>query len=78
MDNKLIITQYTDPMCIWCYGLEPSMRKINFLNPDKVEFHNVMGILVGNVKEIIGGRTVCIYEICSTQDADDGAFQGCS
>lgn len=52
--KKLIITQYTDPMCIWCYGLEPSLRKIDFLNPDKVEFHNVMGILVGDVKEIIG------------------------
>ena len=40
MDNKLIITQYTDPMCIWCYGLEPSMRKIDFLNPDKVELQS--------------------------------------
>lgn len=52
--KKLIITQYTDPMCIWCYGFEPSLRKIDFLNPGKVEFRNVMGILVGDVKEIIG------------------------
>lgn len=36
--NKLIVTQYTDPMCIWCYGLEPALRKL--------EFHNVMGLLV--------------------------------
>lgn len=52
--NKLIVTQYTDPMCIWCYGLEPALRKLEFLNPDKVEFHNVMGLLVGDVKQIIG------------------------
>ena len=52
--SKLIITQYTDPMCIWCYGLEPALRKVELLLGNDVEFHNIMGLLVGDVKEIIG------------------------
>jgi len=54
MKNKLRIIQYTDPICIWCLALEPALRKIEFLAPEQVEFHNVLGLLVGNVEQIIG------------------------
>lgn len=54
MKSKLKITQYTDPYCIWCYAMEPAMRKIEFLLGDRVEFYNTLGVLVGDVKEIIG------------------------
>lgn len=54
MKLKLKITQYTDPYCIWCYAMEPAIRKIEFLLGDRVEFYNTLGVLVGDVKEIIG------------------------
>lgn len=54
MGNELKIIQYTDPMCVWCLALEPALRKIEFLASGQAEFHNVLGLLVGNVQEIIG------------------------
>ena len=36
-DQKIKIIQYTDPLCTWCYGMEPAMRKIEYLLGDKVE-----------------------------------------
>lgn len=54
MEKKLVITQYTDPMCIWCYALEPGLRKIDVLLGEQVEFHNVMGMLVSDARQIIG------------------------
>lgn len=51
---KLKITQYTDPMCVWCYAIEPSLRKINYLLKDKVEFENKLGLLIGDVTAAIG------------------------
>ena len=51
-NNTLTIIQYTDPMCIWCYGLDVALRKIEFSN-DNVELHNVLGLLVRDSKEII-------------------------
>lgn len=54
MNKKLEIIQYTDPMCIWCLALEPNMRKIEYLIPEQVEFKNIMGLLVGDVHQIIG------------------------
>lgn len=52
--TKLLITQYTDPMCVWCYAMEPSMRKIQYLLGDKLEYRSVCGVLVADVKQIIG------------------------
>lgn len=54
MKQKLIITQYTDPICIWCYALEPALRKIEFILQDQVKFNSVLGLLVADSKEIIG------------------------
>ena len=54
MVSKLKITQFTDPMCIWCYGLDPALRKLQYHEGDRIEFKNILGLLVSDVKNIIG------------------------
>lgn len=54
MSDRLTVTQYTDPMCIWCYALDPVIRKVSYVLGDRAEVHNVMGLLVGDVRGIIG------------------------
>lgn len=53
-ESKLLITQYTDPICIWCYALDAPLRKVEFLTPGRVEFRDVLGLLVGDSKDIVG------------------------
>ncbi len=54
MEKKIKIIQYTDPLCTWCYGMEPIFRKVEYLLKDKVEFQYIMGMLVGDVHDIVG------------------------
>ena len=54
MDKKLIIAHFTDPLCFWCYAMEPEMRKIRVLLDDQLEYRIVMGVLSSSVREIIG------------------------
>ena len=54
MDQKIKIIQYTDPLCTWCFGMEPTMRKIEYLLGDRVEFINILGMLIGDVQDIVG------------------------
>ena len=54
MDQKIKIIQYTDPLCTWCFGMEPTMRKIEYLLGDKVEFIYILGMLIGDVQDIVG------------------------
>ncbi len=44
--EKVIITNFTDPLCTWCWGEEPIFRKIETHYGDQVEFRFVMGGLV--------------------------------
>ena len=53
-DKKLIINHFTDPLCFWCYAMEPEMRKLRVLLDDRAEYHIVMGVLCSDVREIIG------------------------
>lgn len=53
-DQKIKIIQYTDPLCTWCYGMEPTMRKIGYLLGDKVEIVTILGMLIGDVRDIVG------------------------
>ena len=53
-DQKIKIIQYTDPLCTWCYGMEPAMRKIEYLLGDKVEIVTILGMLIGDVRDIVG------------------------
>ncbi len=52
--EKLYMTEYTDPMCVWCYGMEPAVRKLEFLNPGRIEIRHVMGLLLKDVRDLIG------------------------
>ena len=53
-EKKLVIEHFTDPLCFWCYAMEPEMRKIRVLLDDQLEYRIVMGVLSSDVREIIG------------------------
>ncbi|MHB9288852.1 DsbA family protein [Halobacteriales archaeon Cl-PHB] len=44
--DRPTITQYTDPMCTWCWGSEPVLRHLRVVYGDQVRFEFVMGGLV--------------------------------
>ena len=44
-EKKLEITHYTDPLCFWCYAMEPEMRKVRVLLEDQLDYRIVMGVL---------------------------------
>ena len=52
-ENKIIITNFTDPVCTWCWGTEPIFRKLETHFPGKVEFRFVMGGLVKDAHEMM-------------------------
>ena len=54
MDKKLKIVHFTDPLCFWCYAMEPEIRKVRVLLDDQLEYRIVMGVLSADVREIIG------------------------
>ena len=54
MEKKLKIAHFTDPLCFWCYAMEPTMRKVRMLLDDQLEYRIVMGVLSSDVHEIIG------------------------
>lgn len=54
MDKKLKIAHFTDPLCFWCYAMEPEMRKIRVLLDGQLEYRIVMGVLSADIREIIG------------------------
>ncbi|WP_289158716.1 DsbA family protein [uncultured Muribaculum sp.] len=51
MNAKVVITNFTDPLCTWCWGLEPVFRKLETHFPGELEFRYVMGGLVENIEE---------------------------
>lgn len=54
MEKKLSIAHFTDPLCFWCYAMEPEMRKIRVLLDDRLDYRIVMGVLSASAREIIG------------------------
>lgn len=54
MEKKLEISHFTDPLCFWCYAMEPETRKIRVLLEDQLEYRIVMGVLSADVRDIIG------------------------
>lgn len=53
-NKKLKIDHFTDPLCFWCYAMEPEMRKVRVLLDDQLDYHIVMGVLSSDIREIIG------------------------
>lgn len=49
--QKIIITNFTDPLCTWCWGLEPVFRKLETHFPGEIDFRYVMGGLVKDIEE---------------------------
>ena len=47
--ERIIILQFTDPICIWCWGNEPVMRAIEYLYGDKIKIEYIMGGLVEDI-----------------------------
>jgi putative protein-disulfide isomerase len=44
--QQVTVTQFTDPMCTWCWGSEPIVRRLRTVYGDQLEFEYVMGGLV--------------------------------
>ncbi len=48
--NKIIeITEFTDPVCTWCWGSEPVLRKLETRFSDQVKISYIMGGLVQDI-----------------------------
>jgi len=47
--KKIVITNFTDPVCVWCWGSEPIFRALETHYPDQIEFRYIMGGLVDNI-----------------------------
>ena len=52
--KKLILTQFTDPACTWCWGSEPVVRKLEWQFGDQLELKFVMGGLVKDINQFGG------------------------
>src|SRR3989304_1509092 len=35
--EKIQVVEYTDPYSIWCWGLEPALRRFDVLYPERVD-----------------------------------------
>ena len=71
MEKKLAITHFTDPLCFWCYAMEPEIRKIRVLLDEQLDYRIVMGVLSADVREIIGydAEAELRYELARAQMA---------
>jgi predicted DsbA family dithiol-disulfide isomerase len=49
MNDNVIITEFTDPVCTWCWGSEPVLRKLEYRYGDRVEVNFIMGGLVKDI-----------------------------
>ena len=49
--KKIIITNFTDPVCCWCWGTEPVVRALETRYPGDIEMRYVMGGLVKDITD---------------------------
>lgn len=54
MDKRIKIAHFTDPLCFWCYAMEPETRKMRVVLEDCLDYRIVMGVLSSDVREFIG------------------------
>ena len=50
--DKITIYQFTDPVCVWCWGNEPVMRAIDYLYGNKVGVEYIMGGLIEEISTL--------------------------
>ncbi len=48
--NTLEIFAFTDPVCTWCWGSEPVLRKLQLWYGDRISIRPVMGGLVEDIR----------------------------
>ncbi|NLX83193.1 MAG: DsbA family protein [Clostridiales bacterium] len=49
--EEIIITSYTDPVCVWCWATEPVLRALETRYPGMVTVRQVMGGLVRDMHD---------------------------
>ncbi|SHI66557.1 DsbA family oxidoreductase [Parasporobacterium paucivorans] len=50
-NKKIDIIEFTDPVCTWCWGSEPFLRKLETWYGDQLEVKYVMGGLVKDIRD---------------------------
>ena len=45
MSDTVEIIEFTDPVCTWCWGSEPKVRKLETVYGDRIRVRYVMGAL---------------------------------
>jgi predicted DsbA family dithiol-disulfide isomerase len=54
-NKKIEIIEFTDPVCTWCWGSEPLLRKLETRYGDQLEVKYVMGGLVKDIRDSYDG-----------------------
>lgn len=50
-NKKVEVIEFTDPVCTWCWGSEPILRKLEAWYGDRVAVKYIMGGLVKDIRE---------------------------
>ena len=61
--NRIKIYQFTDPVCVWCWGNEPVIRALDYLYGNKIGIEYIMGGLVEDITtlyDLTGPKSVVI------------------
>lgn len=51
---KLEIEHFTDPLCGWCYGMEPATTMLRFRLGERVDYHYTMGLMIPDAAQMVG------------------------
>lgn len=49
----ILIKCFTDPICTWCWGSEPILRKLETHFPNQIHLEHIMGGLVDDIKDFM-------------------------
>ncbi|NLJ89583.1 MAG: DsbA family protein [Clostridiales bacterium] len=49
--KDIIITNFTDPICVWCWATEPVFRALETHFPNQIEFRYITGGLVRDIDD---------------------------
>lgn len=60
--DKIIIYNFTDPVCTWCLGMEPVFRKMELAFKEAVELRYICGGLVKDYREMADPFTGVLSE----------------
>jgi putative protein-disulfide isomerase len=55
-DPQVTVTQFTDPMCTWCWGSEPIVRHLHVAYGNQIRIEYVMGGLIEDFEDFYDAR----------------------